>query len=278
MRAGYKTIKDLVERHAGGLWREGSHRESAIAFLHEISEIKPDPFNDFKAGDFNQIIEALQNRNNRNSTINRKINALTKLLRSAVAAGELPNVPIYKRLEESSNQLRFLSFDEEQRFINAIAKRSKPYAALTSLLVETGVTLGEAIAIRWESVQPHKIRIVESSIGLGRTLPLTKKAKSAIEEMKTEARGPFCGIEQPKYRGVWNEVKLEVGLEDSSIVPTILRHTCAARLAKRGIDLRIVQKWLGNRNYKSMIRYETLISPDNFALCLAALETADYNE
>lgn len=278
MRAGYLTIKELIERHASGLWRKGSHGESAMAYLHEISEIKPDPFGEFKMEDFNQIIESLQNRKNRNSTINRKINALTKLLRSAVAAGELPNVPIYKRLEESSNQLRFLSFDEEQRIINAIAKRSKPYAALTSLLVETGVTLGEAIAIRWESVQLHRIRIVESSIGLGRTLPLTKKAKNAIEEMKNEAKGPFCRIEQPKYRGVWNEVKLEVGLEDISIVPTILRHTCAARLAKRGIDLRIVQKWLGNRNYKSMIRYETLVSPDNFALCLAALETADYNE
>ncbi|KAB0571294.1 tyrosine-type recombinase/integrase [Brucella pituitosa] len=278
MSAGNLTIKDMVERHASGLWGEGSHRKGAMAFLYEISEIIPEPFSEFKKGDFDQIIEALQKRKNRNSTINRKINALTKLLRYAVTTGELPNVPVYKRLDEHSNQLRFLSSKEEHLIINSIATRSKPYAALTSLLVETGVTLGEAIAIRWESIQPHKIRIVESSIGLGRTLPLTKKAKNAIEEMKTEAKGPFCGIEQPKYRGVWNEVKLEVGLEDSSIVPTILRHTCAARLAKRGIDLRIVQKWLGNRNYKSMIRYETLVSPDNFALCLAALETADYNE
>ncbi len=275
MRAGNVTIKDLMERHADGLWRKGSHGESAMAYLHEISEIKPDPFDEFKIEDFNQIIEALQKRMNRNSTINRKINALTKLLRTAVTTGELPNVPMYKRLDEHSNKLRFLSSEEEQRIINAIAKRSKPYAALTSLLVETGVTLGEAIAIRWESVQPHKIRIVESSIGLGRTLPLTKKAKNAIEEMKNEARGPFCEIEQPKYRAVWNEVKSEIGLEDSSIVPTVLRHTCASRLAKRGIDLRIVQKWLGNRNYKSMIRYETLVSPDNFALCVAALETGD---
>ncbi|MBK0022220.1 site-specific integrase [Ochrobactrum sp. S46] len=267
------TIKSLIERHAGSLWKEGKHRASVLAFLGEISEIVPGDFASFKPDDFAKITKALQGKGNRNSTINRKINALTKLLRAAVAAGDLPNVPVYKRLEENANHLRILSVDEEAVLIRSIEGRSREFAALARVLVETGITVGEAIALRWESIGLDQIHIAESSIGLGRTLPLTGNARTAIQEMQSEARGPFCRIEQPKFRAVWNELKEDIGLQDPLIVPTVLRHTCAARLIKQGIDVRLVQHWLGNRDYKSMLRYETLVSNRNFNMCITALET-----
>lgn len=266
------TIKSLIERHAGSLWKEGKHRAGALAFLDEISEVVPGDFASFKTDDFAKITKALQARGNRNSTVNRKVNALTKLLRAAVAAGDLPNVPVYKRLEEDANQLRILSLDEEAVLLSSIEERSLEFAALTRVLVETGITVGEAIALRWESIRPDQIHIAESSIGLGRTLPLTGNARTAIQEMQSEVRGPFCRIEQPKFRAVWNEVKEDIGWEDPLIVPTVLRHTCAARLIKQGIDIRLVQRWLGNRNYKSMIRYEPLVSDHSFQMCVPALE------
>lgn len=268
------TINDLIAKYASSLWKSGTaHGASANGYLLELAEIKPASFSTVTAADYEDIVTALRNRGNKNSTINRKINAFTKLLRAANADGAIPNVPTFKRLAEENNELRFLSTREEAQIVDAIARHSDAYASLTTFLIETGLNVGEAIASRWESLSGDFIHIPESTSGLARRLPLTLKARSALDKMGQELRGPFSRIEQPKYRAVWNECKDELGLgEDAAIVPTVLRHTCACRLIMQGIELRVVQRWLGNRNYKSMIRYENLVPLDNFGLCVSALE------
>ena len=53
---------------------------------------------------------------------------------------------------------------------------------------------------------------------------------------------------QVRFRAIWNEAKAEVGLgADDQVVPHILRHTCASRLVRGGIDIRRVQIWLAIR-------------------------------
>lgn len=268
------SIGELIAIYADTLWKKGTaHAASASGYLSEICELKPAAFSLINSSDYDDIVVQLQARGNKNSTINRKVNALTKLLRAAHVDGKIPNVPTFKRLAEENNELRYLSQKEEGEILRAIERHSDDYAALTTFLIETGVNVGEAIAVRWESISGDFIHIPESSSGLARRLPLTSKARTALDKMETELRGPFSRIEQPKYRAVWNECKSELRLtEDPAIVPTILRHTCACRLIMQGIELRVVQRWLGNRNYKSMIRYESLVPLDNFSLCVSALE------
>ncbi|MFI3905634.1 site-specific integrase [Ochrobactrum sp. S1502_03] len=268
-------LKDLVAMYGAKLWDAGTpHHFTANGYLHELSEIKSAEFVNFLAADYNEIITELQNRGNKNSTINRKINALTKLLRAAAANGDIPSVPTFKKLPENNDTLRYLSLTEETMIIMAIGERSNPFASLAQFLIETGMNVGEAILLRWENISGNFVHIPESRIGLGRTIPLTKKAAHTVTAMHSELRGPFSWIEQPKFRATWNDSKAAVGLQDdNAIVPTVLRHTCACRLILQGVDLRIVQRWLGNRNYKSMIRYEALVPNNNFTLCVPALES-----
>lgn len=41
---------------------------------------------------------------------------------------------------------------------------------------------------------------------------------------------------QVRFRAIWNDAKVEVGLaKDDEVVPQILRHTCASRLVRGGI-------------------------------------------
>ena len=272
MGASAINLPQLIERYGNQLWQGGQHKATAMGYLYEIAEIKKAPFTVFRSTDFDEIIAELKKRKNKNSTINRKIFALTKLLRAAVEEGVIPNVPVFKRLQENTS-LRYLSDSEEKKLIAAIADKSESFAALTSFLLDTGMTLGEAIALRWESIVAGEVRVVESPMGAGRTLPLTERASRSVRTMVSEPRGPFSRILQPKYRAVWNEAKHDIGLgHDQAIVPTILRHTCACRLVIQGLDLSLIQRWLGNRNYKSMIRYEELSPQDNFDLCVSALE------
>ncbi|MEE9923540.1 MAG: tyrosine-type recombinase/integrase [Brucella anthropi] len=267
------TISRLIEFLGDDLWSESKYRESAIIFLHEIADIKRDEFVTFRDDDYIEIANELRKRNNKNSTINRKINALTKLLRAAQKIGLIPHVPTFKRLSEDRTFLRVLSKEEEVAIIRSMALKAAIYGSLVEFLVDSGMTVGEAIAIRWENVEGRLVHIPETTKGAARTLPLTNRAFRAIADLTGEIRGPFERVEQPKFRIAWNEVKSELNLDaDQAVVPTILRHTCASRLVGHGLNLYLVQHWLGNRDYKSMLKYEAFHRADNFNLCVAALE------
>lgn len=51
----------------------------------------------------------------------------------------------------------------------------------------------------------------------------------------------------------------------------LLRHTCASRLVQRGIDLYVVQKWIGHKNISTTQRYARQ-HPHNLRNAMKALE------
>jgi site-specific recombinase XerD len=79
-------------------------------------------------------------------------------------------------------------------------------------------------------------------------------------------------LDQARFRAIWNEAKLEVGLGyDDQVVPHVLRHTCASRLVQGGIDIRRVQMWLGHQTLQMTMRYAHLATAD-LDRCVAVLE------
>lgn len=54
-------------------------------------------------------------------------------------------------------------------------------------------------------------------------------------------------------------------------MPHILRHTCAARLVRGGIDIRRVQMWLGHQTLSMTMRYAHLAVNDLDG-CVTVLE------
>jgi site-specific recombinase XerD len=55
------------------------------------------------------------------------------------------------------------------------------------------------------------------------------------------------------------------------LVPHVLRHTCASRLVRGGLDLRRVQRWLGHHTLQATMRYAHLANHD-LDCCVAVLE------
>lgn len=269
------TLAELLDRHGHSLWGPGSHKMNVFSFILEANEILLSrQLRSFELSDLEQIQAAWRRHGNSVATINRKTMALSKLLRAAHKAGAVSTIPEFHKLEEPPERIRFLNNQEEDSLFAHIRSLSKDYYDLSIVLVDTGAKVGEIIDLRWADI-PHDASTLRLSRDKGRydrTIPTTARIAAVLTPMQRTQEGPFCTIQQYKYRAAWNEAKVRAGLgNDEGVVPYVLRHTCASRLVQEGVDLRRVQLWLGHRTLQMTMKYDYL-STNNLDICASVLD------
>ena len=275
----HTNLRTLLQRYVDLLWEPGSHKYNVSSFIGELDEILfGAAFSDFTDEMLDRLIGALRKRGNSNATINRKLAALSKLLRKAHKMGDIRGLPEFQRLKEKAGRIRFLEPDEETRLFAAIFEKSEIYGRFCIFLIDTGARLGEGIGLHWQDIQGDRVTFWLTKNGRSRSVPLTERAALALQASDRTRRGPFTSIVQAKFRAAWNEAKQEVGLgAEPDVVPHILRHTCASRLVQGGIDIRRVQTWLGHQILQMTMRYAHLASGD-LDICVPILERAARTE
>lgn len=266
------TLRTLFQRYADILWEEGSHKYNMTAFIGELDEVLlGESFSAFTQDMLDSLIAALRKRGNSNATINRKMAALSKLLRKAFKMGDIHSLPEFRRQKERAGRIRFLEYDEEDNLFAAIRTRSELYYRFCIFLVDTGARVGEGINLRWNDINEGRATFWITKSGRSRSVPLTERVRAALE-LKRAKQGPFCDIDQQQFRAAWNAAKKDIGFgDDSDVVPHVLRHTCASRLVRGGIDIRRVQMWLGHQTLQMTMRYAHLSSHD-LDMCVPVLE------
>lgn len=269
------SLKTLFERYSDHLWEPGSHKYNVTAFISELHELSLGAeFSVFTDDMLDRLIAALRRRGNSNATINRKMAALSKLLRKALKMGDIHSLPEFRRQKEKAGRIRFLEYDEEDRLFLAISTRNEHYHNLCVFLVDTGARLGEAIALRWGDIHNNRVTFWVTKSGRSRSVPLTGRAAQTVARHR-KRYGPFADISPQQFRTVWNAAKVDIGLGgDPDVVPHVLRHTCASRLVRGGIDMRRVQMWLGHQTLTMTMRYAHLASHD-LDMCVPILERYD---
>ena len=76
-------------------------------------------------------------------------------------------------------------------------------------------------------------------------------------------------------RNAWDRAREALGLsQDKQFVIHACRHTCASRLVQKGVNLRVVQEWLGHKTIQMTMRYSHL-SPANLQEAAIVLEAAE---
>ncbi|MCB0065689.1 MAG: hypothetical protein KDD77_00990, partial [Caldilineaceae bacterium] len=94
-------LASLLEVYGSSLWENGSHKRNVVSFIGELDElVQPRRFSAFSQQMLDQLIAALRDRGNSNATINRKIAALSKLLRKAHKMGDIHSLPEFRRQKE----------------------------------------------------------------------------------------------------------------------------------------------------------------------------------
>lgn len=267
------SLAELTGKYINILWDDGSHKYNVKSFLGEIDEIlKGARFSGFDQEMLDFVIGSLRERGNSSATINRKMAALSKLLRKANKMGDIYSLPEFVRQKERVGRIRFLEYEEEKRLFAAIKYRCEESYRLAVFLVDTGCRLGEAIGLTWNDLQDQRVTFWLTKSNRSRTVPLTRRARKATTIERQRLKGPFSMLNQVRFRQVWNDAKIEVGLgADDQVVPHILRHTCASRLVRGGIDIRRVQMWLGHQTLQMTMRYAHLATHD-LDSCVKVLE------
>lgn len=216
----------------------------------------------------NDLVSSLTAEGSAPGTINRKLALLSKLLRlNERFLSRLPKVPLQQEYE---GRIRYLSDSEEEALLKAIRHRISTtkdtrwtqMERLFIVLVDTGMRLGEALALKWDAIDHEKqtVHIWVSKGDKPRTLPLTQRAYSAL---RSQIGVLFEDLTKDRVEHRWQTLRKELRLEhDEQFVIHCLRHTCCTRLIKSGLNIHKVQLWMGHKDIKTTLRYTHLDTED----------------
>ncbi len=270
-----ENLNVLWKSYADLLWEEGKHKEACEAYIDEIHRyMQKNKMTEYD----NQLLDGLtihfRQKGNKNATINRKFASLSKILRKHHKNGVLAKIPNFEKLPERNARIRFLTQSEEEQMLSGLEEVDDNFAQLSRFLAETGARVGEALKLNWADIESEYITFWETKSYRPRTIPMTRRAREALEKQKASygrKTGPFRSVEYFRYRKGWNAAKDATDMrDDRQVVPHVLRHTCASRLAQAGVDIKRIQEFLGHRTLTMTLRYAHL-SPKHLDVCADAL-------
>lgn len=266
-------INNLWDSYADILWEPGKHKETCRTYAKELQDIaRCQQVQAFDNRLLDTAIKNLRAKGNRNSTINRKMACLSKLLRKHQRLGEIDRLPDFQKLPERNGRIRFLSRDEEAFLFAGLDSIDTAYGNLARFLVDSGARVGEALSLSWPDIHQNTATFWETKANTPRSVPLTRRAMRVLESQRPgNRRGPFARIRYANFRNAWGKARKKAGLAgDPQIVPHILRHTCASRLAQSGVDIKRIQEFLGHKTLAMTLRYAHL-APRHLDVCADAL-------
>jgi len=127
---------------------------------------------------------------------------------------------------------------------------------MVKVILYCGLRISELLSLKKESIVRHKGRFVLRVIGKGnkeRFVPLkeslARELLSYSEKVDGELLFPLT-YQGAKY--VFNRIKEKTGI---NLHPHKLRHTFATLLVENGVDIRVIQAFLGHASPNTSARY-----------------------
>ena len=245
-----KTLKDLVERLGETPWRGKASREITESRLASMMGlIGPKTLlSGISTERLDEAVNALVDRQIKNSTINKYLSSLHVILDLAKDRKWLDVLPSFPWLDEEDGRIRWITNDEEVRLM-----RELPHdiGVLVRVAIATGMRRGELLSLQPEQVENDWVHLWKTKTKTPRTIPINSKTKGDLLYL-LDAGMPTEHI----LRYQWERARKLMGLEgDPWFTFHVTRHTCATRLVQANVNLRIIQKWLGHKRIETTIRY-----------------------
>ena len=223
------------------------------------------------------LTKTLEARGSKPATINRYLTSLKTILKDYKQS-----VEGIKLRKTSNGRIRVLTKEEEVKIVNlfreTVHDERRYYFAdmgdLVEVLVDTGMRLGEALALTYQEVncESNLISIWVNKGNRPRSVPMTRRVRSILETR--QASNPVKPFSMKSYQvsTAWNWARKEMELEqDEQFVPHSLRHTCASRMVNKGVDPVTVKTWMGHADISTTMIYMHL-DPAKLVSAVSALE------
>lgn len=264
------TLGGFSDKHFNFLWGANASPKNNERNLKHICEIigYDTPLREVTYAAITDMVSELQRQGNANSTINRKMATLSKLMKHARKLGQVDTLPEFPRFKESNGRIRFFTKEEERKIVGRLEHLGLIESMhLTNFLLYTGFRRSEAHAVEKRDVdKKHKtVTIWETKADHPRTIPITPPVMAAVEycENHNKDQHKLFSVSYDAYTDHWNRVRHDLGYgDDPQFVIHTLRHTCASRLVQAGIDLRRVQTYMGHKAIATTLRYSHLAPTD----------------
>jgi len=176
-----------------------------------------------------------------------------------------------KNVDSRKRERRYLEPDE-RRALLAAAKRGRWAArdyALVLLAYRHGLRCSEIIGLQWQDVKLPAARLFVQRAKDGRNAPhpMQLDEVTALKALwKAEGKpgsGPVFASERrkPFSRDGVNKLIERLGERAGiawRVFPHALRHTAGYELVNNGVNLRVIQAWLGHKSIQSTMVYTAL--------------------
>ena len=265
-------------------------------------EIATMPIGEITCIDIQRYVNELIKRGYGLSTIKKQMRIVTAPLKQASALHIISADPgIVIRLPSRYNvakpeRLIEAYTDEEQTALRSVLYNGQRagYSAII-LMIETGLRVGEALALRWQDVQLTRKRIyvrntvvrlanrkqsfVQDSVkseSSRRTVPLTPEAIRLLERLYERRKNEWVFTnddgERLSYEALRYQTRIacqEAGIEYRG--EHVFRHTFATNCYHKGIDVKILSRLLGHADVNITYNLYIHLYGDGFDEMFSAL-------
>ena len=192
----------------------------------------------------------------------------------------IPRVPHIKNTKELPTRFKVYTKEEEDKIL-ALCKEGCPMHDLIIVLVDTGMRLGEALAITPAHLDfSRNIVVLAPEITKSakpRSIPMTQRVRAILSDIGGDQppATPIFDMKMAAVEKQWISIRKKMG-GSSDMVIHALRHTYASRLVQAGVDLYTVKELLGHSTFSVTERYAHL-NPRKLREAVAVLEGGQHD-
>jgi len=211
------------------------------------------------------------------STIKKQMRIVTAPLKQAAALHLIPanpavgiHLPARCNVQKAERTAKAYTQEEQEALWRLIETHQRAGYAAVALMIETGMRVGEALALRWRDVNINRKRLhVRSTVvrlankkqsyvqdcakseSSNRTIPLTPKAISLLEMLAQDAANEWVFVNDDGQRLSYEALRYQTQcLCKASCVPYrgehVFRHTFATNCYHKWVDVKILSRLLGH--------------------------------
>lgn len=261
-----KTLQDLLDLTSLHVWSGMKSESDAIANgLDMITLIgKTKLIIEMTKSDVGKAEEALRERGNKESTINRKRAALSRMMTYAYENGLTLERFVVKQKPEGGRRERYLTDEELSLIYNKFIELGfEVEAQFVMFQYYTGFRYSESLRLEWgvnltdDSKTVYKLQRKRMDSWGG---PLQEAAVSILKaRQETGVSTPWKCLCYTTFHQRWTRVKADVGLRhDNEVVPHSLRHKFITDLSVVGIHPTHGMRLSGHTNMKTYLSYTHL--------------------